>query len=625
MLIKDKLKIVAMIPARYAASRFPGKLMQDLGGKTVIQRTYDAALETTLFDDVFVVTDSDIIYNEIVSNGGNAIMSKKEHDCGSDRIAEAVADMDVDIVVNVQGDEPFTERESLEKVLQVFYQEDADRIDLASLMTPMKDTEDINNPNSVKVIVDKDNYALYFSRSPLPYLRDTSVDYTYYKHKGVYAFRKQAIMDFYRLPMRELEASEKIECIRYLEYGKHIKMVETTHEGIEIDTPEDLARAKRLLGVEHDETPENAVTSVVDNGQAYKNFPMVPRVIFGEGCFSQLGSILSGKRDGDSPFIYLIDSVFEGNSALISSINRDKNDTLLFISVQEEPKTSQVDALVSEIQRKYHLRPSGIIGLGGGSIMDLSKAVAIMLTNPGNAADYQGWDLVNESAIYHVGIPTISGTGAEVSRTTVLTGPDRKLGINSDYTPFDQVLLDPLLIKGVDKNQWFYTGMDCFIHCIESLNGTYLNAFSQSYGEKALELCKEVFLSDTISESESNAKLMMASWHGGMSIAYSQVGVAHAMSYGLSYVLGTKHGIGNCIVFDKLEDYYPEGVALFKEMTALHNIPIPQGICKDLTDQQMDIMVKVALSLEPLWENALGKEWKSKMNADKLRAIYQQL
>ena len=614
-----------MIPARYGASRFPGKLMQDLGGKTVIQRTYDAALKTELFDAVYVVTDSDIIYNEITSNGGAAIMSKKEHDCGSDRIAEAVADMDVDIVVNVQGDEPFTERESLEKVLQVFYEEDADRIDLASLMTPMKDAEDINNPNSVKVIVDKDNYALYFSRSPLPYLRDTSIAYTYYKHKGVYAFRKQAIMDFYRLPMRELEALEKIECIRYLEYGKHIKMVETTHEGIEIDTPEDLARAKRLLGVEEDETPENAVTSVIDNGRGYKNFPMVPRVIFGEGSFDQLGQILSDKREKNSPYIYLIDKVFEGNKDLEYRIKRAKNDTLLFISVEEEPKTSQVDALVSEIQRKYHLRPSGIIGIGGGSIMDLSKAVAIMLTNPGHAADYQGWDLVNKKAIYHVGIPTISGTGAEVSRTTVLTGPDRKLGINSDYTPFDQVILDPMLIQGVPKDQWFYTGMDCYIHCVESLDGTYLNAFSQSYGEKALELCKEVFLSETISEGESNAKLMMASWHGGMSIAYSQVGVAHAMSYGLSYVLGTKHGIGNCIVFDKLEDYYPEGVALFKEMKKLHNIQLPEGVCRDLSEQQMNTMVKVALSLEPLWENALGKDWKSKINAEKLRAIYELL
>ena len=622
---RDHLKIIAMIPARYAASRFPGKLMEDLGGKTVIQRTYEAATSTELFDAVYVVTDSQIIYDEITSQGGKAIMSQKTHDCGSDRIAEAVADMDVDIVVNVQGDEPFTERESLEKVLNVFYQADADRIDLASLMTPMKDIEDINNPNSVKVIVDKEHYALYFSRSPLPYLRDTTVDYTYFKHKGVYAFRKQALLDFYRLPMRELEASEKIECIRYLEYGKHIKMVETTHEGIEIDTIEDLQRARKVMGVPEPEAPADAVTSVIDNGNGYRNFPMVPRVVFGAGSFDQMSGILLEKREGDSPFIYLVDKAFENNKTLISKIRKKENDTILFISVKEEPKTVQVDQLVSEIQQRYHLRPSGIIGIGGGSIMDLSKAVAIMLTNPGSAADYQGWDLVNQPAIYHVGVPTISGTGAEVSRTTVLTGPVRKLGINSDYTPFDQVILDPLLIEGVPKNQWFFTGMDCFIHCVESLDGTFLNAFSQSYGEKAMELCKEVFLDSTISEQESNAKLMMASWHGGMSIAYSQVGVAHAMSYGLSYVLGTKHGVGNCIVFDKLEEYYPKGVALFKEMKTLHQIDLPQGVCAEVTDQQLDTMIKVALSLEPLWENALGKDWRLQIDASKLRSIYKRL
>ena len=212
-----------------------------------------------------------------------------------------------------------------------------------------------------------------------------------------------------------------------------------------------------------------------------------------------------------------------------------------------------------------------------------------------------------------------------MSRTTVLTGPERKLGINSDFTPFDQVILDPELIKDVPKNQWFYTGMDCYIHCIESLDGTYLNAFSQSYGEKALDLCKEIFLENSLDKAEADAKLMMASWHGGMSIAYSQVGVAHAMSYGLAYVLGTKHGIGNCIVFDKLEEYYPEGVAVFKKMKAYHNIELPTGVCANVTEEQLNTMTSVALSLEPLWENALGKDWKSKINADKLKDLYRSL
>lgn len=240
------MKIISMIPARYSASRFPAKLMQNLAGKTVILRTYEATVATQLFDEVYVVTDSDIIYNEIVNHGGKAIMSKKEHQSGSDRIAEAVEDLDVDIVVNVQGDEPFTERESLFKVLETFKDDHNKEIDLASLMVEIHDWDEINNPNTVKVIVDQNNFALYFSRSPIPYPRDKEVGARYFKHKGIYAFRKQALLDFSKLPMQFLEATEKIECIRYLEYGKKIKMIETTIQGVEIDTPEDLERAKRL-------------------------------------------------------------------------------------------------------------------------------------------------------------------------------------------------------------------------------------------------------------------------------------------------------------------------------------------------------------------------------------------
>ncbi|WOD43074.1 3-deoxy-manno-octulosonate cytidylyltransferase [Hwangdonia lutea] len=240
------MKIISMIPARYSATRFPGKLMQDLGGKTVIRRTYEATVATNLFDDVFVVTDSDIIYKEIVNNGGKAIMSIKEHDCGSDRIAEAVADLDIDIVVNVQGDEPFTDAGSLKKLIEVFKDDHDKTIDLASLMVHITDDEEIKNPNTVKVIVDNTNFALYFSRSVIPFARDKAVDVKYYKHKGVYAFRKAALLDFYRLPMLALEASEKLEQLRYLEYGKRIKMVETDVQGVEIDTPEDLERANKL-------------------------------------------------------------------------------------------------------------------------------------------------------------------------------------------------------------------------------------------------------------------------------------------------------------------------------------------------------------------------------------------
>lgn len=241
------MKIIAVIPARYASTRFPAKLMQDLGGKTVILRTYEAAIATQLFDDVFVVTDSDLIFENIVLNGGKALMSKKEHESGSDRIAEAVEFMDVDIVINVQGDEPFINATPLKQIIEAFKQDSDKKIDLASLMFEIKEEEEITNPNNVKVIVDQQGFALYFSRSVIPYPREKNVGVRYMKHVGIYAFRKEALMDFYRLPMLSLEASEKLEQLRYLEYGKRIKMIETTHGSIGIDTLEDLEKARQLL------------------------------------------------------------------------------------------------------------------------------------------------------------------------------------------------------------------------------------------------------------------------------------------------------------------------------------------------------------------------------------------
>lgn len=241
------MKIIAVIPARYASTRFPAKLMQDLGGKTVIRRTYESALETNLFDDVFVVTDSDLIFDEITKNRGNAIMSKKQHESGSDRIAEAVENLDVDIVINVQGDEPFIDKESLEKIIELYKNDTKQEIDLASLMREITDEEAIQNPNNVKVITDQLGFALYFSRSVIPYPREKNAGVRYFQHIGVYAFRKKALMDFYSLPMKSLEASEKLEQLRYLEYGKKIRMIETTHIGIGIDTAEDLERARKLF------------------------------------------------------------------------------------------------------------------------------------------------------------------------------------------------------------------------------------------------------------------------------------------------------------------------------------------------------------------------------------------
>jgi 3-deoxy-alpha-D-manno-octulosonate 8-oxidase len=354
----------------------------------------------------------------------------------------------------------------------------------------------------------------------------------------------------------------------------------------------------------------------------FRNFKVVPQVIFGRGSFNQLDDILSKKRiNPNDRIVFMTDDVFE-HSDFRNRIPLRPDDMLIWVNVNDEPKTKYVDALRDQVRASSAKLPAGIIGIGGGATMDLAKAVSLMLTNPGSSADYQGWDLIKTPAVYHVGIPTLSGTGAEVSRTTVLTGPQKKLGINSDYTVFDQIVLDPELIANAPNPQRFYTGMDCYIHCIESLTGTYLNAFSRAYGEKSLELCREVFLGDV---ADADDRLMMASYFGGMSIAYSQVGVCHALSYGLSFVLGLHHGIGNCVAFDYLEEFYTEGVREFRKMMDKNGISLPRNLTAGLGESQMEKMTDVALVLEPLWENALGKNWKKVMTRERIRELYQKM
>ncbi|SHK63904.1 3-deoxy-manno-octulosonate cytidylyltransferase [Epilithonimonas mollis] len=240
------MKTIAVIPARYNSTRFPGKLMEILGNKTVITTTYQNVVQTGLFDEVFVATDSEIIFDEISENGGKSVMTG-EHETGSDRIAEAVQNIDCDIVINIQGDEPFLKKEPLKQLIDVFSNDDTKEISLASLKIELKESKEIQNPNNVKVITDNNGFALYFSRSVIPFLRDQDFDVKYYKHIGVYAFRKEALLEFSKLPILPLETSEKLEQLRYLEYGKRIKMIETDFIGVGIDTPEDLEKAKKLI------------------------------------------------------------------------------------------------------------------------------------------------------------------------------------------------------------------------------------------------------------------------------------------------------------------------------------------------------------------------------------------
>ena len=357
----------------------------------------------------------------------------------------------------------------------------------------------------------------------------------------------------------------------------------------------------------------------------FKNFPQVSRVCFGRGSLDQVGEILEPHRKGDAPFIFFIDNFFNGKDEFVSRFPLNGKDEIIFVDVNpHEPSTWQVDELRDYLKNKFG-EVSGIIGVGGGATMDIAKAVSLMMTNPGSAADYQGWDLIKVPGVFHMAIPTLSGTGAEVSRTAVLIGPEKKLGLNSDYTPFDQVLLDPALIHNVPKNQRFFTGMDNYIHCVESLNGSYLNAFSKAYGEKAQEMCLKAFLGTDTWTEQCDEDLMMASWMGGMSIAYSQVGAAHALSYGLAVVYGVRHGEGCCIAFNQLSEIYPEGVANFHKMIDKWGIDLPRGVCKNATEEQMNLMIKVSSGMVPLWENCLGKDWQKIMTPEKMRSLYEKM
>lgn len=359
----------------------------------------------------------------------------------------------------------------------------------------------------------------------------------------------------------------------------------------------------------------------MSNSPSHRNFKVVPQLLFGNGAFTQLGDVLKQLPNRHQGVVFIVDQS-QKSLPIANQLPVEDQDLLIFADTSGEPSTQYVDQLTKQVQQHFNHTPTCVIGMGGGAAMDLGKSVSLMLTNEGGSAKYQGWDLIKNPAVYHIGIPTLSGSGSEVSRTAVLLGPEKKLGLNSDYTVFDQIILDPNLIKSVPTNQWFYTGMDCYIHCIESLEGKLLNEFSRAYGEKSLSLCKEVFVDD---HTDKDEKLMIASYMGGMSIAYSQVGACHALSYGLSFVLHTPHGLGNCMAFDVLDDVYPEGVEVFRGMVDKHKIDIPKGISASLTEQQMQLMVKTAMALPPLWQNVYGEDWQSVVTADYVRAYYEKM
>ena len=358
----------------------------------------------------------------------------------------------------------------------------------------------------------------------------------------------------------------------------------------------------------------------------HKNFKNIDKVTYGRGSFSQLNDTIEPlRKENKNYFVFIVDNYFNGKP-LSNKLQNKPEDLVYFIDVDPyEPTTELIDNLRDEILSKKGL-PSGVIGIGGGSIMDIAKALSLMLTNTGSSTLYQGINLIKNAGVYHLGVPTISGTGAEVSMTAVLTGPEKKLGLKCDWTVFNQVILDPELIASVPKDWWFYTGMDTYIHCIESHSGIRNNAFSLAYGDQALSLCRDIYLNENAGQTpENNDKLMVASLMGGLSLTYSEVGVCLALSYGLSKIHGTRHCFANCIIFQHLADIYPEGHAEFSQMIDKHGIILPQCLSKQWDEDTLTKMATVSYNLPFMWNHAFGENYKEIATIDYIKHLFRRL
>ena len=357
----------------------------------------------------------------------------------------------------------------------------------------------------------------------------------------------------------------------------------------------------------------------------FRNLKAVGRILYGRNSFDQLEDVLAELRiEKDSYVLFLLDPYFEGKD-LMKRIPLHTQDILKIIDITDEPKTKTVDAIVDEVKSLRNGLPVSVVGIGGGSIMDYAKAIRLMFTNEGSSALYQGLDFIKNKGVHCTVIPTISGTGAEVSMTTVLSGPEKKLGIKGNYTPADQLVMDPDLISSVPEPHRFYTAMDCYIHNIEAANGYRKTIMGDSLGSESLRLCREIFLSTDSHTPENDEKLMIASFLGGLSLTYSEVGACHAISYGLATVLGIHHGIGNCVVFNQLDEFYPEGVKEFREMMKNNGIVLPTGVTAHCSPEEIEKMIDVTLTLVFMWAHVCGPEWETIITREKLRDLLQKM
>ena len=351
----------------------------------------------------------------------------------------------------------------------------------------------------------------------------------------------------------------------------------------------------------------------------------VGQYLLGAGALDHIGQILAERVHGPQDrVVYLIDHYFKGN-AMTARLPIKASDEVHHIDTTDEPTTPQVDALAAKLRAGD--KPAVIVGIGGGATMDVAKAVANLLTNPGNAADYQSWDLVKNPGIFKIGVPTISGTGAEASRTCVMMNYEKnlKLGMNSDYTVYDRLVLDPELTATVPRNQYFYTGMDTYIHCIESLAGNYRHAFADAFSHQSLEMCRDLFLDGDMQDTAAREKLMVASFLGGSAIGNSFVGLVHPFSAGLSMVFHTHHCVGNCIALDAMEEFYPREVEEFRRMADRQKVDIPKGLCKNLTDAQRKALYDSTIIHEKPLANALGENFRKVLTFDKVVEVFERM
>ena len=372
-----------------------------------------------------------------------------------------------------------------------------------------------------------------------------------------------------------------------------------------------------------------AASNILDTG--IKLVRNVGSFNFGRGAVADVATHVEARRTlpgiVDDRVVYIVDEFFTGNDALLEKIGKEDTDLVLYVPTKDEPTTDGIDAIVANIRATGFHAPATIVGIGGGITLDTAKAVANLLTNPGHASDYQGWDLVKNPGIHKIGVPTISGTGSEATRTCVMTNKKTglKLGMNSDFTVFDHVVLDPNLTRTVPRNQYFYTGMDAYIHCIEALAGSYRNAIGDAYSRETVNLCRNVFLSNDMMTDERRSDLMVASYLGGCAIATSYVGVVHPFSAALSVVFGLHHCVANCIVLNALGEFYPEGHAEFRKMIELQKVELPSGVCANLTDDLRAALIAATIKHEKPLTNALGTEFRATLTDTRIISLFEKM